>query len=245
MASIDDPALLYAPVYTYRIVDYLSLYSVDTLSMEQQEEEFMDAVDQIMMHVPPVPELYSFVVEFMLEGFELLGMEQVQVHLADEYLDASCESDLAELVRSRMAGYRKMALGATAPDFTVKDTEGKIHTLSEIPKPYTLLVFWSSTCGHCRELIPELKQWYLEENPIDLEVVAISIDSSALLFERYLAMESMPWITVHEILGWQGKIASSYQIYATPTLFLLDRKRTILAKPVSVRQLRRSVKKLL
>ena len=87
--------------------------------MEQQEEQFMEAVDQIMMQCSPVPELRSFVVEFMLEGFELLGMEQVQVHLADQYLDESCESDLAELVRSRMEGYRKMAVGATAPDFTV------------------------------------------------------------------------------------------------------------------------------
>ena len=31
-------------------------------------------------------------------------------------------------------------------------------------------------------MIPELKQWYLEENSLDLEVVAISIDSSASAF---------------------------------------------------------------
>ena len=244
VASIDDPDLLYAPVYTYRIVDYLSLYSVDTFSMEHQEAKFVEAVDQIMMNVSPLPELRSFVVEFMLEGFELLGMEQVLIHLADQYLDESCESEVAELVRTRMEGYKKMAAGATAPDFTVRDTDGKSRILSEIPNPYTLVVFWTSTCGHCRELIPELKQWYMEENTIDMEVVAISIDSSTALFEQYIAQEPMPWITVHDPAGWQGRVASLYQIYATPTLFLVNRERTILARPASFRQLQKTLKKL-
>lgn len=251
VAAIEDPALLRAPVYSYRIMDYLSLYNVDTLSMEEQEEGFMEAVDQIMLLLAPQPELYTFVLDFLLKGFEHLGMEEVQLHLADFYLDESCESDLAELVRTRMEGYRMMKVGATAPDFALRDADGISHTLSELPAPYTLVLFWSSTCGHCREMMPELKQWYLEENSIGLEensigleVVAISIDSSAALYEDYIAMEPMPWISGHDPHGWQGKLASKYQIYATPTLFLLDGQRTIMARPASFRQLQRSVKKL-
>ncbi|MDX2432911.1 MAG: TlpA disulfide reductase family protein, partial [Bacteroides sp.] len=243
-ASIEDPALLYAPVYSYRIVDYLSLYSVDSLSVEQQEERFVEAIDRLMMHVSPLPELRSFAVEFLLEGFELLGMEQVQIHLAENYLDESCESDLAELVRTRMDGYKKMLVGANAPDFSVQDVEGKSITLSDLPNPYTLLMFWSSTCGHCREMMPDLERWYLEENHIDLEVLAISIDSSELLFEKYIEEEQMPWITIHESLGWQGNLAAQYFIYATPTLFLLSKEGTILARPATFRQFQRSVKKL-
>lgn len=245
MAPMDDPGLLYAPVYTFRIVDYLSLYSLDTLSMEEQQEQYVEAVDQMMLFVPQFPELRSFVVEFMLGGFELLGMEQVQLYLADHYLDEACESDLAELVRSRMEAYKKMEVGATAPDFTIRDDSGLSVSLSELDHPYTLVMFWSSTCGHCRLMMPDLKQWYLEENSLDIEVVAISIDSSAMLYREYLGVEPMPWISSHEVLGWQGIVPSNYQIYATPTLFLLDRERTILARPASVRQLQRSLKKML
>jgi len=244
VAAIEDPALLRAPVYSYRIMDYLSLYNVDTLTMEEQEESFMEALDQIMLQVARQPELYTFVLDFLLEGFQYLGMEEVQLYLADFYLDESCESDLAELVRTRMEGYRKMKVGATAPDFVLRDADGISHTLSELPAPFTLVLFWSSTCSHCREMMPELKQWYLEENNIGLELVAISIDSSAALYEDYIAMEPMPWITFHDPLGWQGRLASKYQIYATPTLFLLDKQQTIMARPASFRQLQRSVKKL-
>jgi peroxiredoxin len=217
---------------------------VDTFSMEQQEKCFIEAVDRIMVNVAPEPELRSFVVEFLLEGFELLGMEQVQLHLADYYLDESCESEVAELVRERMEGYERMSVGAIAPDFTIRDIFGKNHTLSDLPGPYTLLIFWASTCEHCRAMIPELQQWYLEENEMGLEVLAISIDSSATQFSTYLAQQEMSWITVHDPLGWHGKVPGDYYIYATPSIFLLDRDRRILARPQSFKQFLRAVRKL-
>jgi len=168
----------------------------------------------------------------------------VQVHLADHYLDESCESEVAELVRERMEGYKMMSPGSIAPDFTIRDTNGKNHSLSELPGPYTLLMFWASTCGHCRAMIPDLKQWYLEENEMGVEVVAISIDSSAILFSEYLSEHEMPWISVHDPLGWHGKVPGDYFIYATPSIFLLDRDRHILARPLNFRQIQRAVRKL-
>jgi peroxiredoxin len=243
-ASIDDPALLYAPVYTFRIVDYLSLFRVDTLSREQQEQQFIEAVDRIMVNTAPDPELRSFVVEFMLEGFELLGMDMVQLHLADHYLDESCESDVMELVLSRMEGTRKVAEGRTAPDFVIRDMGGKIHRLSDLPNPYVLVMFWASTCEHCRDMIPELHDWYVNENTLDLEVVAISIDSTVSQFEQFSEDAGMQWITTHDLQGWHGKVPGDYHIYATPSLFLLDRERVILSRPLNFRQFQRAIKKL-
>jgi peroxiredoxin len=243
-APIDDPMLLYAPVYTFKLIDYLSLYKLDTLTKNQQEEAFMEAVDWIMLNVSREEELRGFVVEFLLEGFELLQMERVQMHLADHYLDEACESDIVELVLSRMEGYKKMTPGQQAPEFIIRDVEGKDHQLSELGHKYVLVLFWSSTCEGCRELLPELHDWYLTENTYDLEVVAISIDTSVANFE-YLYKQLKPsWITSHEPLGWYGKVSSDYQVYATPSLFLLDSERTILARPGSFRQFHRAIKKL-
>ena len=52
------------------------------------------------------------------------------------------------------------------------------------------------------------------------------------------------WISAHDPLGWNGKLCSDYHIYATPSLFLLDRERTILASPSTFRQFLRALKKL-
>ncbi len=243
-APIDDPLLLQAPVYTFKLIEYLSLFRVDSLTMDQQEDQFIEAVDRIMVNVTADRDLRSFVVEFLLEGFELLGMEKVQVHLADQYLDESCEADIVELVLSRMEGYKTMTVGRKAPDFVIRDIQGKNHQLSHLTNPYVLVMFWASTCEHCREMIPELHEWYLHENSLDMEMVAISIDSSAASFRIFMDEFTPEWITAHDPLGWNGKVPGDYYIYATPTLFLLDRDRTILARPATFRQFLKAVKKL-
>lgn len=243
-AAIDDPALLAAPVYTYKLIDYLSLFKNIALDREEQEEQFLEAIDLIMANVSGDPELRGFVVEFLLEGFALLDMEKVQMHLADHYLDETCQSDLVALVLSRMEGYKKMSEGGQAPDFILRDVEGKSYQLSRMESPWVLVMFWSSTCEGCRKLMPDLHQWYLTENNMDLEVVAISMDTSVLNFEYLYEQIAPRWITAHDPLGWHGKVASDYYVYATPSLFLLDRQRKIVAKPTSFRQFLRSVKKL-
>ncbi len=243
-AVIDDPQLLYAPVYTLKLIDYLSLYKVDTLTKEQQEQQFMEAVDRIMVNVSTHGELRSFVVNFLLEGFEMLDMERVQMHIADHYLDQACESDIVELVLSRMEGYKKMTPGQQAPDFVIRDVKGKNHQLSDLADSYVLLMFWASSCDHCREMMPDLHDWYLSENSVGLEVVTISIDTSEVDFKQFVDELDPQWITAYDPLGWYGKVPSDYHIYATPSLFLLDRERTILARPTSIRQFQRAIKKL-
>ena len=243
-AAIDDPGLLSAPVYTFKLIDYLSLYKVDTLTKELQELQFMEAVDRIMMNVSSDEKLRSFVVEFLLEGFEMLDMERVQMHITDHYLDESCESDIVELILSRMEGYKQMVPGAQAPDFVIRDLVGRNLRLSDLADSYVLVMFWASSCDHCREMMPELHEWYLAENSIGLEVVTISIDTSAVDFKKFVDELDPQWITVHDPQGWFGKVPSDYHIYATPSLFLLDSERTILARPTSFRQFQRAIKKL-
>ena len=243
-AAIDDPLLLHAPVYSYKIIDYLSLFRKEELTMARQQDAYVEAVNRIMVNVSPDPSLRSFVVEYLLEGFEMLGMERVQIHLADHYLEETCESEVAELVQSRMEGYKKMAEGEVVPDFVIRDTEGQNYQLSMLGHPYVVVMFWSTTCEHCREMLPRLHEWYLEENNIDLEFITISIDTSHSQFEAYIEGLQPRWITYHEPLGWEGVIPGEYFIYATPSIFLMDRERTILDKPVTYRQFLRAVRKL-
>ena len=93
-------------------------------------------------------------------------------------------------------------------------------------------------------MLPELRDWYLHYNPYDLEVMALSIDSSQQSFEQMQLSLGLPWISAHDPLGWQGKAPSDYHVYATPAMFLLDRDQIILARPSGMRQFIRALKRL-
>ena len=243
-SAIDDPALMHAPVYTFRILDFLSLFLEKELSRDRQQQLYLEAVDRIMVNTSTDTELRSFVVEFLLEGFEMLGMESVQAHLAENYLDETCASDTGAVVRSRMACYRELGPGDRAPDFVIRDIQGVNHHLSGLDHPYVLVMFWSSGCEHCRELLPELHEWYLHDNSPGMEILAISIDTLEAPFRETMRGLEPEWITGRDPLGWIGKVPTDYCIYATPSMFLMDSSRTILAKPLNFRQFLRAVRRI-
>jgi len=61
---------------------------------------------------------------------------------------------------------------------------------------------------------------------------------------QYSRVADPPWINTREPMGWEGKSAEDYNIYATPTMFLLDRERRIVARPFTLRELRREIRRL-
>jgi len=198
-----------------------------------------------MANVSGNAELRAFVVEYLLEGFNSFQMERVQTYMADNYVDETCTTDVVELAMQRVEGYRKMEIGAMAADFKLRDANNKEVTLSKLKNDYTVVIFWASHCEHCLRMLPKIKEWYLNERPDNVEVIAISIDTVKSNWTSVINQMQLPWINAHEPLGWEGRSASDYNIYATPTIFLLDRKRVILSKPLTIRELKRSVEDLM
>lgn len=243
-APIDDPVLLNAPVYNGKIIEYLRLYRGQDLTFSDQEAAFIEAVDMIMANVSGDPGLRSFAVEFMLEGFQSFGMERIQTYIVDTYVDETCTTDVVELAMERVKGYRKMSEGQTGADILVRNVDNQVVRLSEVDADYTLLVFWATYCEHCREMIPEIHEWYETDRPLNVEVFAVSIDTIKSDWVQYIRTMRPPWINGHEPMGWEGQSAEDYNIYATPTMFLLDRNRTIIARPFNMRELRRALRKL-
>ncbi len=244
MAPFDQPKLLFSPVYNYKIIEYLSLYRDQNNSYSQQEDAFIEASDIIMANVSSDPDLRSFVVEYLLEGFNSFQMERVQTYIAENYVDETCTTDAVELAMQRVEGYKKMELGAEAVDFKVRSIDNEAIVLSKIKSDYTIVIFWASHCEHCVRMMPKLKEWYQKDRPENVELVAISLDTVKTSWTNYVQELNLPWINVHEPLGWEGKSASDYNIYATPTIFVLDRKRIIRAKPLTYRELKRDIEDL-
>ena len=45
------------------------------------------------------------------------------------------------------------------------------------------------------------------------------------------------FINLWDEKGWEGKTAEDYYIYATPTMFLVDKENKIISKPMTINEL--------
>ncbi|MDD4645575.1 MAG: TlpA disulfide reductase family protein, partial [Bacteroidales bacterium] len=99
------------------------------------------------------------------------------------------------------------------------------------PARYKLIVFWASWCPHCNEMLPKLEKLYERYSRNDLEILAISVDQNRKDWEDAIRKNGYTWINHSELKGWDCSIAYDYGIRATPTMILIDRAKTVIAKP--------------
>ncbi|WP_330444504.1 TlpA family protein disulfide reductase [Flavobacterium sp. C4GT6] len=121
--------------------------------------------------------------------------------------------------------YRKLAIGATAPDIDLNNS----IKLSDIPSKYKLIVFGASWCPNCNTDYPSLVGRYkLLKEQFDLEIIYLAIDTDIDAFNTYY--KEAPFITYCDGKGWETQAIKDYYIFATPTYILLDDNLKIVAK---------------
>ncbi len=230
-----DTAMLYSDVISGKILQYLSLYQNNRLSKDMLQLEFIKAVTVIMEKTKVNQEIYEFVMDFLINGFESYGFEKVITYIADNIdLETTCEnSERKASLEKKVESLKKFAVGKKAPDFTATDLAGDQITLSEIPSEYRLLVFWATWCPHCTNIVPKLAELYRVVNKDTLQVVAVSLDDSREDLQRFIQDYNLNWINVCDFKKWKGSVVETYDVFATPTMLLLYKDGTILAKPTS------------
>jgi cytochrome c biogenesis protein CcmG/thiol:disulfide interchange protein DsbE len=139
--------------------------------------------------------------------------------------------------------------GQPAPDFTLKDLEGKSYTLSELKGKVVLLDFWATWCRPCVVSIPHLNELNSRFQGEEFLLLGINVD-------RYKSTSSLKrFVKQYEInypilTDKSGEVAARYRAFALPTSFLINRegkiaKRILGSNPSLLQELEAEVEKLL
>ncbi len=241
--DFSDVELIKSNVYTTAAIEYMSLYSNPNFSQEQLESEFIKAVDRIMYVAMDNSLVYEFIVEYLVGGFERYHFDKVLDYIAENYTPEQCENEERKSdLQTRLAKYAELSVGKEAPEIAAPRQDGSMVRLSKIKSDYTLLIFWASWCPHCNTVLPEIHNICQSSiNPKKMEVVSISLDESKEEWSAALEQGKYNWVNVCELKGWDSQSAVDYNIYATPTMFLLDKDKTIVAKPITVAELKEAL----
>lgn len=237
-ADFTDTILLRSDVIPQKIITYLSFFRNQEFSPDKQSELFITAIDRILERAAADQTMFEFAVQYLIKGFEKYKYEKVLIHLGEKYVpEISCVNEnLKTDMQERIARFNRVSAGKKAPDFELTSSEGNKISLSRIDSEYTLVVFWASWCPHCENLLEKLRK-FKQKHKDRVQIIAISVDENAQDYEKALAEHNYPWTNCAELNGWEGKTVEAYNVYATPMLFLLDRQKQIVGKPLSIEKL--------
>ena len=139
-----------------------------------------------------------------------------------------------------------MAIGEKVPDLNLIDLQGTPFNLYSDVTPYTLILFWHTACSHCQLLMKQLAvldQKGLFSNQ-QIKIIGISIDDSKDAWEKFTANYPLKWVNTHTEGSFESSVASDYNLFATPTMFLIDSEHKIIAKPTTSGELEKNINSL-
>ena len=231
---MNDLELLNSNAYHHFIVSYLKKY---------EPSEYTNAVREILDYLKQGnQEIFSKMFDYILTGFESMGRYDDLYQLSLEYGN-SCSGD--GNLKTRVKSYTDLRIGAKAPDFEIETLDGEDVVLSQMKNDYTLVVFWATWCENCKEEIPRINGAMPLFKRAKVDIIAISIDEEEADIRKYVKENSISFRVASDLLGWEGKIVTDYAVYATPSMFIVDRNMNIVAKPITGEQLFSEVEKLI
>ncbi len=251
-SDFQDTMLLYSNVLSDKILAYINLYRSSQYGEQQQTDEFIQAANNLLTIAKAGhPKVYHYTLDYVIEGFNEIKQDAVLAYISDNYVVTnSCgiEDEKLKQIFQKTADYKRTAIGAIAPEIIFSSPIsfggglGTRSKLSDIHSDYILIVFWASWCPHCTEEVPKIKkvieQFQKQHQDKSLTAVFVSIDKEEKPWKDYIENNKLSgFINLCELKGWNGEIGKSYNLNATPTLFLLDNNKKIIAKPINAEQL--------
>lgn len=242
--DFNDTTLLYTNTYTDKVFRFIQMHLKQNATPRENEANCIHALDRLIPYLEVNPVIQQHLLQFLIEGFENMKMEEVLAHISANYLQ-QCGSN-AETIKRRLEGYSKMAIGKKVPDFTLNDIQGHPYNLYNTISPYTLILFWHTECGHCQQLLKELpalsqKDFFRKHQ---IQLIGISIDTNKEEWEKFSATYPLTWINTYAEGGYDSTIASDYNLFATPTMFLVDSDYNIISKPLTLEELINNINQL-
>lgn len=155
------------------------------------------------------------------------------------------ETKLGKEIAERLKTSEATEVGKIAPDFSAPDLEGKQLSLHENLGKVTIIDFWASWCGPCRQENPNVVKLYNQYKDKGLQIIGVSLDREDEKWRKAIVDDQLTWLHVSNLKFWQDPIAKTYNVTAIPATFILDEKGTIVAKDLRGEELEAKIAELL
>jgi len=238
--DLADDALIRMPrpIYQEKVNEYL-----DKL-FAPQADTLKKALSTVISKAKKNQETYKYAVWVSVLKFqnpEIMGLDELFVHLNDTYFASGemnfwANDQMKKNLKDHADRLRKSLIGQKGANLIMQDTNLKPRALYDIKNKYTVLYIFDPDCGSCKKETPKLVEFY-NKKKFDVQVYAVSADTSMVKMRDYIKEMNMKWITVNGPRTYVGPYQDLYDAATTPTLYVLDNQKKIIGKKIPAEKL--------
>lgn len=211
--------------------------------------------DYLLLRARTSPEMYKFLLNWLTDEYinpKYMGQDAVFVHLFEKYHSKGISSWLNEKQMTAISNRAYMLMsnliGEQSADLVMVDTAGVPHSLYDVQSSYTIVIFWDPTCSHCQHEVPRLDSFYRTKwKAEDVKIYAVLSETKEQeKWKEFINKNNLQsWVNVYQTEkqkkaneeAQKPSYKQLYDITQTPTLYLLDKDKRIIAKKLTIDQM--------
>lgn len=238
-----NPLLMASNFFSEHAINYVFGMTGTSISPELLKDN-LESLNQILLDAATPEIRYEIFKVLRLQMLEA-NYEPLALELSKEILRPLAIALNDNVGLQAMQDFERTAVGSKAPNFELEEgiKERPAKTLYDLDDATSyILIFWSSSCSHCVDEVPQIHNWIVENQNHNNAVVAIGLEEEP--YKWNTMKYDMPQFTHVLALGkWEHPLVQRYNITATPFYMVLDQEKTIIAKPQNLEDLKPFIQK--
>jgi len=216
-------------------------------------DSIIKETDWMLLYSRTSPEMYKYLMVHFVQKYinpEYMGQDAVFVHLFEKFIntgEATFFTDkYRKIINDRAYSLMANLIGQPAPNLDMVDSSGKSVPLYGVDAKFIVICFWDPTCSHCKEEVPKLDSIYEAKwKQEGVKMYGVMVEGGQENWRKFIRDHNLrDWLHVYEtkekedadIAANRPGFRQLYDVYQTPTLFLLDKDKRIIAKKLTYQQ---------
>jgi thiol-disulfide isomerase/thioredoxin len=168
---------------------------------------------------------------------------ETRLRLINMLPDQMRQRPAIKTIEASIAKAAKTAEGQTIPDFTQMAPDGsQLSIMSEVSQhKVTIIDFWASWCGPCRQEMPFMVELYNTHKDRGLGIVGISLDNDSQAWLQATEKLGITWPQMSDLKGWQNAAAQLFSITSIPHTIVVDQHGKILRRGLRGEELKKFI----
>jgi thiol-disulfide isomerase/thioredoxin len=246
----NDNRLLRTPFFEAKLDEYFKNY------VSREPDSIIEEVQYMLTVAKTGKEIYPFLLFKFTNKYispEFMGQDKVFLHLFQNFFSKGdtvlLNNDSKKAITERAYSIMANLIGNPAPPLNLNTMDNKLFSLYNSPATYTFIAFWDPTCGHCKEEMPRVDSFYTKNwKQLGVQVIGVNTNVKELAsWKQFITEEHFDagWMHVYQTeaafnaeitAGKPTTIRQLYDVFKTPTFYLLDKDKKIIAKNLTVDQ---------